>query len=123
MDEQRPPPEVKGSVSPLNVDVVAHPFAKLRPSLATSEFPGKHKFSTADKLSPVFEDVAVTREFWNIVEAPETRRVGNVEASCRSEGGEFVVDSDSQGLVLISPDNLKDKNKLIKLFLMEGFTS
>lgn len=45
--------------------------------------------------------------FWNSVDAPDTRRAGNV-ASCSIEGGEFEVDSDSQGLVLTSPDNRSD---------------
>lgn len=98
--EHRPPVDVNGKANPPNEVPVEHPFAKLQ--LSTSEVPGKHKLSTADKLKAVFVVVVV---FWNSVDAPETKRAGNV-ASWSKDGGEFEVDSDSHGLVLTSPDNL-----------------
>jgi hypothetical protein len=99
--EHSPPVDVSGNASPPSVVVVAHPF--VTPQLSTSAVPGKHKLSTADKLSVELEELVV---FWNSVDEPDTRRAGNA-ASCRSVGGEFEVDSDSHGLVLISPDNLE----------------
>lgn len=99
--EQSPPVDVNGNANPSD-ELVEHPFAKLQ--LSTSEVPGKHKLSTADKLSAVLVVVVV---FWNNVDAPDTKRAGNV-ASCSSDGGEFDVDSDSQGLVLTSPDSRSD---------------
>lgn len=102
--EHSPPADVNGSANP-RFELVVHPFAKLQ--LSTSEVPGKHKLSTADKLSAVLVVVVV---FWNSVDAPETRRAGN-DASWRSDGGEFEVDSDSHGEVLTSPDSLEGKKK------------
>lgn len=98
--EHSPPEDVSGNASPPKDVFDAHPFAKLQ--LSTSEVPGKHKLSTADRLSAAFVEVVV---FWNSVEVPDTSRAGKV-ASCSSDGGEFEVDSDSQGLVLTSPDSL-----------------
>lgn len=91
----RPPDDVKGSARPPKVVVVAHPLTI--PQLSTSELPGKHKLST---VLDVF-GVAVV---WNNVDVPETKSAGSV-ASCSRDGGEFEVDSDSQGLGLTSLDN------------------
>lgn len=100
--EHNPPADDNGSASPPRDVFAAHPFAKLQ--LSTSVVPGKHKLSTADKLSAEFVEVVV---FWNNVAVPSAGRV----ASWRSDGGEFEVDSESHGLVLTSPDNLKKKHK------------
>lgn len=87
------------------MDVVVHPLTKVQLSFTTSEVLGKHRLSTADKFSPVFEDVVLTRVLWNRVLPPETNSAGRA-VSWSMEGGELEVDSDSQGLVLMSLDNL-----------------
>lgn len=88
-----------------------HPLARLQ--LSTSELPGKHKLSTTDKFS---DGLVVVVVLWNRVDAPETSRAGR-DASCSNDGGEFDVDSDSQGLVLTSPDNLERIQKVSFLFI------
>lgn len=52
------------------------------------------------------------------VVAPDTRSAGSV-ASCRSEGGELDVDSDSQGLVLTSFDSLVKKEELLPKYCVK----
>lgn len=99
--EHNPPADVNGSAKPPSDEFGVHPLAKLQ--LSTSELPGKHKLSTADKFS---DGLVVVVVLWNRVDAPETSRAGR-DASCSSDGGEFDVDSDSHGLVLTSPDNLE----------------
>lgn len=94
MDEQSPPVDVSGNASP----AFEHPFAM--PQLSTSPVPGKQRLSTADRDDAVVVD-------WNKVVDPDTRSAGS-EASCSSDGGEFEVDSDSQGLALTSFDNLEE---------------
>lgn len=98
------PPDVSGRARLPRVVLGAHPFARLQ--LSTSELPGKHRLSTADKFRDEF---AVLVVFWNKVDVPDTNKAGNV-ASCSNDGGEFDVDSDSHGLGLTSPDNLETIN-------------
>lgn len=50
--EHNPPVDVSGSARPPSEEPAEHPFAKLQ--LSTSEVPGRHKLSTADKLRAVF---------------------------------------------------------------------
>ncbi|GBP00388.1 hypothetical protein EVAR_36505_1 [Eumeta japonica] len=75
-------------------------------SAPTASLPGKHRLSTVGKLRPA----SCAR---GQVVLEQCGRAGDQErrsaASC-SDGGELLVDSDSQGLVLISLESLKRRN-------------